>query len=1675
MAQFDVDFAESFRQLAEFQARVNGLGEQLDSLEGKSGKRIGSASRKLVKEIDSVVRNLTERVKAAGHETETLGNQLESATRFSSMLLSGMASDNLKATVRAQALNGEFKQMARLLNDTASKNTYSQWQIKTAQLTNKMAGENQYLKAAIKSLNTEEGRLNNELKATLATKNTLLNTDAKLRLVTIQQSAALSSLMTEQGRLNAINQVTLSSKKAEITETARLEAQLASLQRQLTSLNGGRQEEIAKVQAQIAARKAEIRQSQAAKKVIDELAEARRREEAVLTRLQAQMSVISSADGKAIAVLRRKIDEQTRYNRLLAMSTAELLGFSSAQHKANLAMMAGSQSGAMLRAALAGAHTSIGMYTSGTVLAAAATYGLVAAIRSAITLGSEFTASLARTGAIMSTGQPAWMADTGAMAAMEDQVRSLGQTTSFTASEVAGGLSELGMAGLSASDAILALRPALNLAMLGNIDMARSSDIATNVMMTFGKTAMDLTDIVDVMATAVNSSNTNIEQLANALTYAGPAAQTAGISMRDTVAAVEALANSGIKASRAGTALRRFFVSILNPTSKGAAMLDKYSISVLDAEGNTRGLVDIVGQLSNKLGGLSGAERLGAIQNLVGVYATSPIAALVEQHKNLVLMRKGLDDVSGAAERMKAKIEDSLKYDWKNVLSAFEEVQLQAYDSQEMRLREASARITSMLMDLTKPISDGSTITQLDVILQRTENIATALAQMAAGYLAFKAGSVVNQGMVALSTDTAKLGTVLGVLRDRFTAANLSATSFTATSLRTSATLQLQAARTFMASGALNILAVSGRTAATALNFLMVAAGAAARALGWVGLIWGIWEAVKSAFGSDVNQDIMNQKAAINDLTSSYQKLKDAAKEAGLARERQSLVDLNTADKNSLEGWTDSEGNKQQGLYGKRDDIEQAIQHGDRRGEDTSGLKAYLASTNHLISESIRQIGERNTKLDQMKATELDLMSANERQLLLTNRITQAEVELGRALSRRDDTSGVAKAQLALRFAKQQAEANMVVVESVRERTVSMRDLAEASNKAMQDDMTAELADKQATAAEKLAKSRQQVAAIDKELAALHKANEGVEAGVSGGLDTQNRLLERKAELLKEQVELQIEERAQMRSLEDAREALADFHRTDAERLTILRDKLAEVNAQQWMYKHLQRRGEAGMAAEFETERLNKELELLRQIGQITRSNAKSGKAGETEAEKAKKKAEAELKAAMSVYEQLEKKIDPAAAAMRELEDSAEKLKLLLGREDGISQGQYAAALAHLNKEHYEAALSQDKHYQALTRLREAYFDSPFDAASQDVAELNRLLDKGAVSLQHYNQLHEKMKKAQIEKATNGLPTANLNVGESSSSPFTDWVSTEMERAAGLAEFEKRFSDISSSSADRMEQINQQQQEKIAALNAQKLIEQGLEEQHQQKMVQIQQEGDRQRLAAQEQFGAQYGAVSQKQSAYAEQMGTMAIISAMGAAENLLGMFASAAEGASTAQKAAFVAQKTLAVAQIIMYTELAAAQAMTIPGDSTKVMGMSLAGFIRATGYANAGLVAGMAINELAGGGSGTQMYDTGGFIPYNRTGIAGEYGPELISGPAHVRGRGSSAAALGGGGGGDMYVTLSPTVVVQGGQGGSGGISDKQARETGEAVKNITMSVLREAVRPNGFLDNWRRSAVK
>src|SRR5690606_36046890 len=96
---------------------------------------------------------------------------------------------------------------------------------------------------------------------------------------------------------------------------------------------------------------------------------------------------------------------------------------------------------------------------------------------------------------------------------------------------------------------------------------------------------------------AFTSANTNLPQLAEAMKYAGPVANAAGVEFTEAAAALALMGNAGIQASMAGTSLRGAVTRMLNPTEKVSNIMKAAGLSFTDAEGRLRSLDEIIRQL----------------------------------------------------------------------------------------------------------------------------------------------------------------------------------------------------------------------------------------------------------------------------------------------------------------------------------------------------------------------------------------------------------------------------------------------------------------------------------------------------------------------------------------------------------------------------------------------------------------------------------------------------------------------------------------------------------------------------------------------------------------------------------------------------------------------------------------------------------------------------------------------------------------------------------------------------------------------------------------------------------------------------------------------------------------------------------------------------------------------
>lgn len=264
--------------------------------------------------------------------------------------------------------------------------------------------------------------------------------------------------------------------------------------------------------------------------------------------------------------------------------------------------------------------------------------------------------------AAMSRVKAATEGSAAEMAALTKAAQAAGSNTKYTSVQAAGALENLAKAGLSAGDSVKALPAVLALAQAGDIELGKSSEYVTKAVMGMGLAFDDAGRVADVLAKGANATNTSVEGLAQALSYAAPVANTLGVSLESTVAIIGKFADAGIDASRAGTALNSIMSQFANPLSSFRKELGAAGIVTTDFE-------EALHQLAAK-----GKEGERAI-NAVGLEAGPALRALLNQGMGALDDLTGkLREAGGSAEATAKTMADNLNGSLKGLSSMWETV-----------------------------------------------------------------------------------------------------------------------------------------------------------------------------------------------------------------------------------------------------------------------------------------------------------------------------------------------------------------------------------------------------------------------------------------------------------------------------------------------------------------------------------------------------------------------------------------------------------------------------------------------------------------------------------------------------------------------------------------------------------------------------------------------------------------------------------------------------------------------------------------------------------------------------------------------------------------------------------------------------------------------------------------
>lgn len=359
----------------------------------------------------------------------------------------------------------------------------------------------------------------------------------------------------------------------------------------------------------------------------------------------------------------------------------------------------------------------------------------------ALDVGMKFESSMSNVEALSG-------ASGDSLARLAEKAKEMGSQTIYSASESADALSYMALAGWNVEQMLEGIEPVLSLAAAANMDLAEASDIVTDYITAFGLKAEDAAHFSDAMATAMSTSNTTVELLAESYKNCAATCGSMGIAMEDATAVLATMANAGVKGGEAGTALNTILTRIATNTKGAADALKKYGIDVYDpVSGNMNELSSILNGLGDIWGDLSDKEQAALAKTVAGVSQYSRFQTIMlgvskaakEGGQSFDDYANALRNCDGAAEAMAKTMQDNLAGDITILKSALEGLGIATEGVFDDAFRTAVQGATDSVSRLERAVSQGDLGVSLaalgDSIAQLTADLFEAAEEGLPGFI----------------------------------------------------------------------------------------------------------------------------------------------------------------------------------------------------------------------------------------------------------------------------------------------------------------------------------------------------------------------------------------------------------------------------------------------------------------------------------------------------------------------------------------------------------------------------------------------------------------------------------------------------------------------------------------------------------------------------------------------------------------------------------------------------------------------------------------------------------------------------------------------------------------------------------------------------------------------------
>lgn len=186
-------------------------------------------------------------------------------------------------------------------------------------------------------------------------------------------------------------------------------------------------------------------------------------------------------------------------------------------------------------------------------------------------------------------------------------------------------------AGFQGLDLQRQVTEATRLQVLGQIDQQKALETTISLQNAFKLSNEDLSDSINFLNAVENQTVTSLDDITTAIPKVAPVIMQLGGNVKDLAFFLTAMKEGGVNASEGANALKSGLASLINPTDKASAMLERMGISITKiVEANKGDLKNTVIDFARALDTLDPLTRARAIEQLFGKFQFARLSTLFD-------------------------------------------------------------------------------------------------------------------------------------------------------------------------------------------------------------------------------------------------------------------------------------------------------------------------------------------------------------------------------------------------------------------------------------------------------------------------------------------------------------------------------------------------------------------------------------------------------------------------------------------------------------------------------------------------------------------------------------------------------------------------------------------------------------------------------------------------------------------------------------------------------------------------------------------------------------------------------------------------------------------------------------------------------------------------------------